>query len=286
MRRRSARALAIALAIAAGAASAVGAQRDRPDFHARYIALAAQRGLSDSARLHRLFALDWEYTNVESPESASFVGFPGLDDRWTDNSLAAIARRRRELPDRRIVLRTIDRRRLGPADRLSYDVFSRGVDEAIDGARFPSELLAVTQLEGPQYLMNVLAYMPAGTVREYEHILARLAGIPRVIDETRVLLDSGLSRGVTPPRATLRDVPAQVERLVPEDAMRSALLAPFASFPDSMAAADRARLSAAAIRVYVDRVRPSYLALADYLRHTRLQQTVWVWSRYKVDRMR
>lgn len=28
------------------------------------------------------------------------------------------------------------------------------------------------------------------------------------------------------------------------------------------------------------------VAIADYLRHTRLQQTVWVWSRYKVDRMR
>ncbi|MBW8768152.1 MAG: hypothetical protein JF589_00175, partial [Gemmatimonadetes bacterium] len=36
----------------------------RPDFHARFAELAS-RAASDSARLHALFALDWEYTNVD-----------------------------------------------------------------------------------------------------------------------------------------------------------------------------------------------------------------------------
>ena len=244
------------------------AQQGRPDFHARFLALAAQGGLSDSLRLHRLFALDWEYTNVESPETASFVGFAGQDERWTDYSIPAIARRNRELPDRRLVLRAIDRRKLTSSDQLSYDVFARGVEESVEGARFPGELLAVTQLQGPQYIPTVIGYMPTASVRDYEHILARLAGIPRVIDQTIVLLDSGLARGVTPPRITLRDVPSQIEQLAPADAMSSALLAPFTAYPDAIPVAERTRLTAAATRVYAERLRPAYTRLGEYLTHT------------------
>ena len=258
------RALVIA-AVMAVRSHRAPAQERRPDFHARFLALATQRGLSDSARLHRLFALDWEYTNVESPETASYVGFPGQDDRWTDYSLEAIARRTRELPDRNVVLRAIDRRKLGPSDQLSYDIFARGVAESIEGARFPSELLAVTQLEGPQYLPSVIGAMPATSVRDYERILARIDGIPRVIDQTIVLLDSGLARGVTPPRITLHDVPSQLEQLAPDSALSSALLAPFASFPDAIPPPERARLTAAAIRAYTERVRPAYRRLGEYL---------------------
>ena|SRR5689334_9220289 len=168
------------LFIGAGAASAQ-VRSPHPNFHQRFVELASRPSLADSARLAALFALDWEYTNVESPETATFVGFPGQDDRWTDNSPATIARRRRELPDRLLVLRAIDRGRLGESDRLSFDVFKRSLGESIEGARFPRELLAVTQRDGPQYLARVLARMPAGSVADYQHILTRLAALPAVL---------------------------------------------------------------------------------------------------------
>ena len=240
------------------------------DFHQRFLSLASRSAISDSARLAALFALDWEYTNVESPETATFVGYPGQDERWTDNSPAAIARRRRELPDRLLVLHAIDRRRLDASDRLSFDIFKRTVEESIEGARFPRELLAVTQRDGPQYLSSVLSKMPTASVSDYDHILARLTALPTVLDQTRVLLDSGLAVGVTPPRITLRDVPAQFERLVPDDPMQSALLEPFTRFPPAISAGDRQRLLGEATRVYAGRVRPAYRALATYLATTYL----------------
>jgi len=240
----------------------------RSDFHQRFLQLAARPSLGDSARLAALFALDWEYTNVESPETATFVGYPGQDERWTDNSPAAIARRQRELPDRLLVLRAIDRRRLDASDQLSFDIFKRSTEESIEGARFPRELLAVTQRDGPQYLASVLAKMPTSSVAEYQHILARLAALPTVLAQTRVLLDSGLVVGVTPPRVTLRDVPTQFDQLVPDAPMESALLEPFTRFPPAMATADRQRLVADATRIYADQVRPAYRALAAYLRGT------------------
>jgi uncharacterized protein (DUF885 family) len=247
----------------------VQGQTKTADFHQRFLQLASRPSLGDSARLAALFDLDWEYTNVEFPETATFVGYPGQDERWSDNSPAAIARRRRELTARLTVVEAIDRRRLNAADRLSFDIFKRSIDESIEGARFPRELLAVTQREGPQYLpRDILAMMPTSSVAEYERILARLAALPTVLAQTRVLLDSGLAVGVTPPRVTLRDVATQFEQLVPEAPMQSALLEPFTRFPSTMAPADRQRLVAEAARVYAERVRPAYRALGSYLRST------------------
>jgi uncharacterized protein (DUF885 family) len=237
----------------------------RPDFHTRFVELASRRTTSDSARLHALFALDWEYTNVDAPELATVVGYPGQDDRWTDYSLAAIRRRRDELADRLLVLRAIDRSRLNDADQLSYDVFARNARENVEGTRFPSELLAVTQREGPQYASGVIARMPTVTTADYAHIVARLAAIPQLIEQTLVLLDSGARVGVTPPRITLRSVPAQIEGLVTEAPMRSALLLPFTHMPSTIPSADRERLTAEALRQYTKQVRPAYRRLESYL---------------------
>ena len=258
--------LALCGAVNALATSTAAAQpRAAGDFHRRFAALAAQRGLSDSARLHRLFALDWEYTNVEYPEFATYSGYRGQNDRWTDLSVASIARRQRELADRRLVLRVIDRARLRPADQLSYDIFRRGVEESIEGTRFPSDLLQISQMDGPQYLANTLTRMPAGNAREYADIVARIEKIPLVLEQVTALLDSGLKRGVTPPRVTLRDVPAQLLGLIPDSALASPLLEPFTRFPASVPEAERDRLRGAAVAAYQARVRPAYRRLHDYL---------------------
>src|SRR5256885_16314711 len=73
---------------------------------------------ADSVRLHQLFAQNWEYTMREYPEFATAVGYPGQNARWTDNSLEAIARRKRELLDPMNALRALDRAKLSANDQL------------------------------------------------------------------------------------------------------------------------------------------------------------------------
>src|SRR5437667_12331342 len=81
--------------------------------------LAAKKG-NDAERLHDLFKLDWDHTMRENPEFATEVGYPGQNDRWTDQSLEAIARRKQELQGPMKVIQTIDRSSLNPADQLNY----------------------------------------------------------------------------------------------------------------------------------------------------------------------
>jgi len=130
----------------------IGAQKQTAeDYRQRFVALAAAPGLTDSARLHRLFDLDWEYSNVVHPEFATYTGYPGQNDRWTDLSISAINARAETGRSELSVLGAIDRARLNAADQLSYDIFKRGANEFVEGLRFPSNLLQITQRDGPQY---------------------------------------------------------------------------------------------------------------------------------------
>jgi hypothetical protein len=38
----------------------------------------------EKERLNALFKAHWEYSMREFPESATWRGYPGQDDRWTD----------------------------------------------------------------------------------------------------------------------------------------------------------------------------------------------------------
>jgi uncharacterized protein (DUF885 family) len=256
------------LILSPGVLSAQG--NTRQDYSQRFAALATAPSLSDSARLHRLFDLDWEYTNVVYPGFATRTGYPGQNDRWTDLSVPALQRPQADFASEMKVVGAINRARLNPSDQLSYDIFKRGVEEFIEGTRFPADLLQVSQLGGPQTSAQTIDLMPAQTVKEYTDIVARLRALPTLVDQTIALLDSGVKLGVTPPRVTLRDVPQQVKDLIPEDPMKSALLAPFTSFPLGIAESDRARLRADAVRAYKEQDRPAFQRLQAYLVNTYL----------------
>src|SRR5688572_4723114 len=141
------------------------------DFERECTKLAKARG-KDTERLHKLFKLDWEHTMVESPEFATEVGFPGQNHRWTDNSLEAIARRKRELQSPLKVIKSINRNKLSAADQLSYDLFRKNYELAVEGIRFPAVYFQITQLSGVQQdLARYMELSPDATVKDYEDLI-------------------------------------------------------------------------------------------------------------------
>ena len=248
-------------------ASAQGSAR--PDWAARYQAIVAEKGQkADSVRLHELFALDWDYSNTEYPESATYSGYKGQNGRWTDLSLAAIARRKNELKSPLAVITSIDRASLSTKDQLNYDLFRRGAEDAIAGTRFPAEYLAIDARSGPQLLSQIMELNPNATVQDYEDIVSRVDGLATVIDQTIVLLQKGLDAKVTAPRITLRDVPAQVQGLLTADPLKSPVLVMFTRFPQEIPASEQKRLTTAAVASYTTKVKPAYERLYTFLTRT------------------
>jgi uncharacterized protein (DUF885 family) len=236
-------------------------------FDARYRAIADSKGkASEPDRLRELFEVDWAYTMSVSPETATYVGFPGHEDKWTDNSPAGIAERKKSAPRPLAILATIDRSQLSVADQISYDLFKRQGEESIEGLSFPIELIQVTQLAGLQQdAAQVLSAMSTRTVADYENELARLRGLPAAIKQATALLADGVSRGVTPPQITLRDVPSQVLNQIPDDPLKSPLLAAFVEIPATIPGEDALRLRAEAAKLYTASLRPAYAEFHRYL---------------------
>lgn len=253
-------------ALATGAVLVAAGHGD--EFEADYRAVAESKGrMPEVERLHGLFRVDWACLLANNPETATWVGADVGQDRWTDLSPAGIAHRRTLAVRALRVLATIDRTQLNATDRVSFDVFRRRAEEAVEGGRFPQELWQLHQLEGiHQEAAQIFRGMPAVTPEDFENRLARLRALPAAVDQVIVLLEEGLARGITPTQITLRDVPAQVLNQVPEEPFRSPLLAAFAELPPAVSGEQGLALRADAARTYTEAVRPAFLRLERFLR--------------------
>jgi uncharacterized protein (DUF885 family) len=255
-----------ALAVLLGAGSSFGAPSDT--FKAGVESVIAEAGQApERARLHRLFQLHWDYVLQEFPEFATGVGAAGQNDRWTDQSAAAIARRKANLELPVKALAAIDRTKLAPEDALNYDLFKRQAEAQLEGRRFPGELMPLTQLYGlhhsvPQTLSE---QMPSRTAADYEAILSRLRGTPVLIDQTIALMKEGLRRGVTPPKITLRNVVGQADALLVDDPVKSSLLGAFQRMPETIPADRREAFKGEAAKLLKEQALPAFRRLRDFL---------------------
>ena len=221
---------------------------------------------SETDRLKRFIDLQFQYTMLEFPEFATYIGHPEGHDRWTDKSRAAVARREQDDRNAMKVIDSINSAALSGADHLNYDLLRRQLVERIEGQRFGGNYIPVTQLGGPQHnLPRMLSMMPARSESDYESLLARLRGAAKQIDDTITWMKAGLEAGVTPPKITLRNVPLQVEKQIVEDGLSSPLLKAFSEFPDSMDQQARDRLIRKAVTIYQQSIRSAYQRLLDFL---------------------
>lgn len=204
--------------------------------------------------LNDLFDRHWRGVMEDHPETATYVGWHEFHDRWTDLSTDAIERRRREVREPLDALGTVDR----STDPMSADLFEAMVRSDVDASAFPGELLPLDQLEGPQNdIPFLLSAMAVETDEQHGDYLARLRGIPIVLEQTRALMESGLARGITVPKICLRDVPAQIDAHFTDSIDECPELVPLAGAPQAV------RDEAAAI--VRTQVLPAFSALRTFL---------------------
>jgi len=241
-------------------------------------ACVAQAPSQVSGDFRKLVEEDWDYWLAQYPETATALGYPGHDDRWTDYSPAAIEARATYLRTLGERIAAIARDRLPASDQVDYDLYRRMVDTAVAGLPFENDamplaavtvrnlLMPMNQMEGLQQdVPRIISLMPMRTVADYEHLIQRLRTVPALVDQTQALLARGLARGMTPPRITMRDVPGQVAAQIVTDPKSSPLLAAFSNFPAIIPQAERDRLTASVVSAYTDAVRPAFSRLHEFL---------------------
>jgi uncharacterized protein (DUF885 family) len=223
-----------------------------------------QRALNQRA-LNQLFADEWERGLVESPENASANGDSRFNDRWTDMSLAAIARRQDEDRAALAKLHAIDRAQLSAADQLNYDTFEWQLERAVERQKFHEYLQPINHQGGVQTADGMSELLPFASTKDYQDWLKRMQAIPVVVDQSIVLMREGLKTGNTPPKVLMDRVPAQIAAQLVDDPAKSPFYRPFLKFSDAIPVADRARLQSQAQQVIRDQLVPAYRKLGSFI---------------------
>ena len=235
------------------------------------------------ARFQSFLADDWRQWMEQAPDVATSVGFPGLNDRWTDDSSNGIAARERHLNASLRTVNRFDADALDSRNRLNHRLYGDLLRMAVAGRSFGDDPLPfhfgyprnlwmpLNQMDGIHIVAGqTVGMQPRRSRADVEAIVARLRALPAWVDQHLALLDAGRARGYIPPRVAIRGVPDQVKGLVPDDPTTSALWEPFRDLPPSLTEAERGRLTAEARDAYTQGVRPAFLRLHRFLVETYL----------------
>jgi uncharacterized protein (DUF885 family) len=217
--------------------------------------------------LRDLIAEQWEYTMRTSPEYASLLGDKRYNDRWSDLSEKAayddVAESKRYLAR----LDAIDTTGFPEQERLNAVLLARSMKLTVEGAKFEDWLMPVNQFASPHLdIAQIVSQLPFTSVKDYDDYVARLRGIPRLIDQLRDDMREGMAKGLMPPKILLGKVADQSDAIAAPSPDASAFAAPLRSFPASVPEPDRARIRAAVLSAITGSVNPSYRSFAGFVR--------------------
>jgi uncharacterized protein (DUF885 family) len=226
-----------------------------------------------AAQADALFDEYWEWTLLESPEFATYVGDRRYQDRLRDESAAAVARRKAFYAEFRSRLAGIDAQQLPVLTRTSLQVLRYRFDMfAALNKQYGTHPFGVndtwapvTQMGGIHLALPQLASVSRfETVGDYEAYLKRLGAVPTSIAHLIARMETAMAAGWMPAKAAIRNVPKQLEAQLPDDATQSPEYNPFKSFPADIAAAEQRRLADAGREVIRDKVIPAFRSLKAF----------------------
>ena len=208
--------------------------------------------------LHAFLAAEWEYTLEQAPTWASSLGDHRFDDRWEDQSLAAIEARHAHTQDALVRLLAIDRAALSPADQINFDLYRRNLQTDADGYRFRFFLLPLNQQGGVQDADSILNSLRISTPQDYENWLARLEKLPAHVAQVTALMREGIKEHLLWPKVVMNRIPAQIAKQIVDKPEDSPFFKPFKSLPASFSPEERKALTDQATAVVQDGVIPAY----------------------------
>ncbi|MCX7053587.1 MAG: DUF885 domain-containing protein [Proteobacteria bacterium] len=241
----------------------------------------AQDKASSAKGLHALFDAEWERGLRENPTAATYIGDHRFDDRWPDFSPAAL--KTSYEGDKAVIaaLDKIDAQQLTPEDRLNRDLFRRQYQASIDTYDYGSQYTPLSQSDGLASMHRITDVVVFKTVQDYEQWLSRIGTIDKLVDQNIALMREGVKRGQVPPKIIMQRVPPQLDKQIVTDPTQSPFYEAFRKMPDSIPAAEQARLQAAARDAITKTVVPSYTKLKQYVVNEympRTRDTVGLWD--------
>ena len=264
------RALTLAALLAASAFSAVAtAAQPAP------AAPAAQAVQSEHDQLFELFKASDEASLKRNPIQGIFRGDMRYADRLgdyiTDEYFAA---ERAAAEQDLAALHQIDRSKLDATDQLAYDTFEYQTKDALRGLQ--PDMLALTAVRPLNHFFGFHTFYPTfasgdgaapfKTLEDYENNLKRHKEFVVLIDRSIERFKQGQASGVVETKMTVRNMVEQLDNQLKQSVEESSYYGPVKKFPDTVAAADRERLTAAYRATITGELYPALTRLRDFLK--------------------
>jgi uncharacterized protein (DUF885 family) len=239
------------------------------------ISASSAPAMTEGKQLAKVFAEDDEASLKRNPLSALFRGDMRYADRLGDFvSDAYFDGERAAATENLEKLSAIDRNKLNPTEKIAHDIFKLNQTDTLKG--LSKKYLDLTKTRPLNHFFGVHTFYPTfasgesaapfKTLTDYENNLKRhkefITNFDAMVDRFR----QGKAAGVFETKLTIKNVIDQLNTQLAQKTEESPYFAPTKKFPDSISAADQARLSAE-YRAIVERgIMPSYTRMRDFLR--------------------
>ena len=216
--------------------------------------------------LNRRLAEEWEYEMRESPEFATVIGDYRYNDRWSDNSLAHVQQQKADLEKWLSRFAAVDTTGFPEQEKLNQVLMDRNLKIRVKAIELKTFEMPIDQFFGAHLqIAQFVSFTPFSTTKHYEDYLARLHGIPALVDQIIEVLQQGAKDKLLPPRYLLEKTVEQCKSIAEPAGEASSFGQPLARFPDAVPPADRKRLHDAIVTAIDTEVRPAYRKLGNYL---------------------
>jgi len=211
-----------------------------------------------------------------NPIQGTFLGRREFNDQLV-NTLTDEYRQRRQLLEEEYLaaLHAVDSTQLPESERLSYRIFERDREMALEAMQYPDHLIPINQFYNAANMMAQLgsgqSAQPFETVTDYENWASRMVMIPQIMDQAIENMREGANQNIVQPAILMQRVLTQLRAHLPDNTEDSLFYAPIQNFPDEFSEADRDRLEATYLALIEDSVLPSYQRLHDYIENDYLQ---------------
>ncbi|MBC7552988.1 MAG: DUF885 domain-containing protein [Taibaiella sp.] len=171
----------------------------------------------------------------------------------------------------------IDTTGLGRQDVISYRLFTYEMKENIEGLKFPSHLIPISQfwsftLDLPQ-LGSGTGNQPFKTAKDYDDWLKRVSGFPSWVDTAIGNMRQGIATGWVLPRSLVVKILPQLKSVVVKNDTSSIFYGPVKNFPSGFADADKQRLVSLYANAIDSIINPSYTKLALFFENEYLPKS-------------
>lgn len=172
------------------------------------------------------------------------------------------------------LLKAFKRGTLNSFDKISFDIISLQIKEALEKEKFHFEYMPFTQVSSLPNNLPTLAsgkgVQPFKNLKDYYNWLKRIDGFVDWADTAIANFNKGIVIGMVLPKALVVKMIPQMEAQTVTDTSKNIFYGPIKNMPASFSENEKVALRLAYNNAINHKIIPTYKKLADYLKNTYL----------------